>query len=360
LVVTPSKLRVYQDRWPWRLEGARFCPAFSDVQQRLRDEAGVPVIALTEPLLRARETSDGELYGPSDTHWRCAGSYVGYREALGWLRQRFPGLEPMGNDDMEVGVRADGDLAVMLMLHGLLPPHDQTCLPKHRRATARSEGDSTLATIVTEHPDESLPRLFVLGDSTIGGPVYLLGEHFSHARFVRKENFDPTDSVEFAPDAVLHMVGERMLFADDTLPAVPSDGAELAERFLAGSRVFELERDAIEMLHEVVLDRSEGGFDVSVTGEDPYLVVNPLDIPEDRIAIVRIEVESEESVELQLFYAAGQPYAEERSIRHQLGRGRRVVYFEVPGSPGLNLRLDIADKAKHVVLKAFELATLPR
>jgi hypothetical protein len=359
LVIVPSKSRVYPEYLPARLQGFPFCPAFDAVVQRLKDEGKVSVVTLAEPMARARATSDEALFGPSDTHWRCPGSYVGYREILAGLSGQGLAARPLERTAVHGWDYDEGDLARMLMLHGLYPEHEGDCKANQPLASSVQDPEPRYTTIRSEQTNAALPRLFVLGDSTMSGPIYLLAEHFSQGRFVRKENFSVQRVIDFDPDYVVHLVGDRVLFAGDVLPPPPPLPG-LEHRFGLGTPLLTLSAGAPELTHGLRVQTSAAGWRVEVTGDDPYFVLRRLAGVEGRPVIAKLELETAADTRLQLFYAAGTgEFVEERSVLQPLKAGRRTVYLEVPGAPDLWTRFDIGDNLKEFTVRSLAIVSAP-
>ena len=76
-------------------------------------------------------------------------------------------------------------------------------------------------------------------------------------------------------------------------------------------------------------------------GYDPYLYLPPLDAPLPR-AIMRIDIDASGHSILQVFYTTSEQcdYAEERSIRVPIYRGRNLLLVELPAGVAGRLRLD--------------------
>ena len=77
-------------------------------------------------------------------------------------------------------------------------------------------------------------------------------------------------------------------------------------------------------------------------GNDPYLYLSPLLKRLSHRAILKIDIDAPDQSILQIFYLIDnyQDYAEERSVRVPLHRGRQVVFMELPAGMIGRLRLD--------------------
>ncbi len=130
VVVAPNKNTVYSEYLPEEIERrAKATTRMSQFMAHMKTHSGVEIIDLREPLIRAKE--EHPVYMRTDSHWNTYGAYVGYREIMRSLADRFPSLPltPASIVDGLVTVETSlpgGDLTQMLLMQDLLPEDHHT------------------------------------------------------------------------------------------------------------------------------------------------------------------------------------------------------------------------------------------
>jgi len=113
----------------------------------------------------------------------------------------------------------------------------------------------------------------------------------------------------------------------------------------------------VEAAYQLTVVSAPGGVLLRSTGNDPQAMLSPLP-PADGLAALRVDITSPAETVLQVYYTTRHEagFAEERSVRQVLHKGRNEVYICL-GAAGLGerLRLDPGETDGDYVLHAMEL-----
>ncbi|MDG4551617.1 MAG: class I SAM-dependent methyltransferase [Candidatus Contendobacter sp.] len=111
---------------------------------------------------------------------------------------------------------------------------------------------------------------------------------------------------------------------------------EKVEWVISGS-----DADSLAPANQVSIAHGVDHLRLQASGHDPYLYLPPLDAPLPR-AIMKIDIDAPSHSILQVFHTTREQhdYAEERSIRMPIYRGRNLLLVELPAGVTGRLRLD--------------------
>ena len=125
----------------------------------------------------------------------------------------------------------------------------------------------------------------------------------------------------------------------------PAQQARLLQEFdhLGKAELIISERDADLLIpaNQVGITHGDDHIRLELTGNDPYLYLSPLDASLQR-AVMKIDIDAPGHSILQIFYVTSDhsDYAEERSVRVPIYRGRNKLLVELPPGVAGRLRLD--------------------
>ncbi len=105
VLITPNKSMMYSEYLPDYITVVN--PANRRVEQFKKicaEVGGIRVIDIRRAI--ADEKKQRQLYQKADTHWNYYGAYVGYRDLMKAIRERFPGVRPFSLDDFAVKKKA--------------------------------------------------------------------------------------------------------------------------------------------------------------------------------------------------------------------------------------------------------------
>jgi hypothetical protein len=244
-VIAPGKAAVHPEGLPAGLH-PRPAPTRTDqLVDTLRTRSTVTVVDLRDGLLAARRGAE-PLFHRTDTHWNDVGAAVGYRQILGALAGRVPGLAPPAGPD-GFGIvsvpTATGDLATMLGLEGTLGEAEWRLTPAQPRRARIIEprGDHkrfAVPRVVTVVDDPHLPKAVVYRDSFGSALVPFLAEHFQRMVTLWEYDVVPATIREEQPQVVIQQwVGRRLYnrVPYDAVAADPDAMAEIAAHAAASS-----------------------------------------------------------------------------------------------------------------------------
>ncbi len=112
LFIAPNKETVYIDKLPDYYEAKNHYTSTDQLADYLKENTDIRVVYPKQDLLNAKEqTPDILFYHKLDTHWNCAGSYIGARSLAKELGLEMPMLNELS---LEPVVSSTGDLSNML------------------------------------------------------------------------------------------------------------------------------------------------------------------------------------------------------------------------------------------------------
>ncbi len=235
-VIAPGKAEIHPEGLPAGLH-PRPAPTRTDqLIDELRARSTVTVVDLRDGLLAARRGAE-PLFHRTDTHWNDLGAAIGYRQVLGALAGRVPGLAPPVGPDGYVltPVAADGgDLASMVGLHFSMAERELRLAPVTARRARILEpaGDArrfAVPRVVTVVDDPRLPRAVVYRDSFGSALVPFLAEHFQRMVTLWEYDVVPETIREEQPQVVIQQWVSRRLYNRAPYDAVAAEPAAMAE-----------------------------------------------------------------------------------------------------------------------------------
>ncbi len=234
-VVAPDKPTIYPEHLPASLHPRPGTTRTDQLVTALTTRTTVPLIDLRPVLLAAKH--DGPLFHLTDTHWNDVGAALAYRQVLGALAGRVPGLAPAAGDDaftLTPTPQPGGDLASMLGLSSALPETERRLVPRRpRRARTieppTSEKGFGVPRMVTVVDDATLPRAVVYRDSFGSALIPFLAEHFQRMVVLWEYDVVPATIREERPQVVIHEWVGRRLHTRLPYDAIAADAAAAAD-----------------------------------------------------------------------------------------------------------------------------------
>lgn len=344
-VIAPDKTYVYPERHALALEP--FGPSRTD--QLKAAFAGDPVFLDLRPSLleaKARDAPGDHAYFPYGSHWTDRGAAAGMRTLGDHLRvrpglERWPTLDEAGIHYASEGVPGD-TWADRLYLSGFLEQSE--------RAIASIDGPRAVFDFATQghdgykgvstSDDPTLPRVLLFHDS-FGQAASPLIARASSRCVALWDFFHPELVVEEKPDVVVELFVERVLGRP------PVENLELQGDF--GRRLFEAGRRTfvMDMARDAHSVGALGGIETRV--EDGVIAIRwmrptaiaalPAEVlPDSAHAVVRLEVEVPEAVDVNFHYKTTESteYSRIHAITKVLPPGRSEVFlhFAVPNIRG--------------------------
>jgi hypothetical protein len=198
VVIAPNKNTVYGEYLPDEIARFRATTRMDQFMAHMRTHSRVEILDLREPLIRAKEKHP--TYMRTDSHWNSYGAYVGYREIMRSLADRFPDMDltPVFIAGDRVAVETTlpgGDLTQMLFMQDLLPEDHHT-----KFDLTGVPGVPPLSTLVFRHDS--------FGDNLYPYLTPMFKEVINIAPFAP---FDFEVIRRLRPEVVLHVFVERYL-----------------------------------------------------------------------------------------------------------------------------------------------------
>lgn len=366
--LAPDKTNVYPERHAHAIE--RLGPTrFDQLAERLADERAF--LDLRPVLRREKERDrDGDhAYFPYGSHWTDRGATAGTNAILERLARdsRFTTLAPFRDDDLILepeGIEGDS-WAARLYLRGVLVQRERAigAIRGAAPVVLEGQGDDS-ARNVSRLDDASLPRVLALHDS-FGIPLYkFFSRRASHCVFLRGDAFRPEVIESEAPDVVLEILCERVLYFPpvENLPEQArssESGFESAARVV---RTLDPARDApvLASRPDVSAVLEDGGVRIAWNRDSALARVPDEFAPRGTPVLARFDVDVELAGELLLFYLTPEQPTYTRScmITRPLAPGRNRVYvdLDVPGLRG-PLLFRASPRGAAFVLRGLETRT---
>ena len=216
VVIAPNKQSVYPELVP-----AQYGPHAPGLTkaflERARFYPGVEIVDL-EPALRRHR--DAQLYFRGDSHWNAQGAFYAAQAITDRLRQSFPTVGVLREEDYTRQTRPieSGDLVRMLALDVKVSDRDFQYL--RRTPVARNIRDDTngLHRIWVQPDHQQLPKAVLFGDWYGGALAPFLADAFSHLHYYRSLRGLSSDGMpdlnivrNEKPDVVILVAVERYL-----------------------------------------------------------------------------------------------------------------------------------------------------
>ncbi len=217
-VVAPDKQSIYPEYMPAALNRVGTATRLDQLVAYLDRHSDLRPLDLRGVLREAK--AHERPYERLDSHWNDLGAWIAYAEITKRLSVWFPRVQPLPLSDFErTWPPGQGnDLAMLLSLSDVMPGERLTLVPRvPRRArlipTDGSLPPGSLAVLVSETGDPTLPRAVMFHDSFGQALWPFLSEHFAHIAYSWQYNFDPAFIEREKPDVVLDELVERVLMA---------------------------------------------------------------------------------------------------------------------------------------------------
>lgn len=216
VVIAPNKSSIYGEFLPRSFEKTGRVSRLDQLGEAMR-EAGIAFLDLRPALLEAKAVR--RAYWKTDTHWNGWGAFAGSRAIVDALRQRFPAMPPLREEDYRVEEKTipGGDLSEMLLLEktiteqaiGMVPAAPVRARPAGPKGWKDPATLSGRDMIIRETGDPSLPKAVFLRDSFCSAAWPFLAERFSRSVFLWEHKFQPRIIELEKPDVVVFEAVER-------------------------------------------------------------------------------------------------------------------------------------------------------
>ncbi len=325
LVISPSKTTIYPEYLPDWVRKVSDRTRFDQLQGYLEAETSVDLLDMRPALLASKERERS--YLQFDSHWSMYGGFVAYRAVAEKLRERFPEIELLEEDDFRFvsKERPGGDLATILHLYDDLSEVEAKLEWKDELAYEWSVGFDLLApelpdrkvNELREHPSvtvhrerQDLPEILMFHDSF--GPLMsrYLADATRRGVFYWQLPVNPEVVDKETPDIVLQEIGERLLM----MRRIGKTNHEI-------TRNFELRRRFRSF--DEVLGRLEGTF----LGPGETVLEVPIDLSVPRDIVLRIDLDCGGPGLLRVLRGKGAHEA----LRRNLTLSREIDYVELYG-----------------------------
>ncbi len=104
VVIVPDKETIYPEYLPDSIRRTNGKTRLDQLIDYLQKNSDFRVLDLRQPLLEAKNGKYSTFYR-TDGHWNDYGAFIGYREIMLALKQHFPDISPLGEDDYAIVVR---------------------------------------------------------------------------------------------------------------------------------------------------------------------------------------------------------------------------------------------------------------
>ena len=147
--------------------------------------------------------------------------------------------------------------------------------------------------------------------------------------------------------------GMPLHYLSAAMESVVSHDSTYRERYVSSPNSAESLISHIKPMHHVKIIKGADAHILRSSGDDPHVLLN---IPLTDSPILRIDVDSPSTTTLQMFYTTPEKseFAEDRSIRHMLQKGRNEVYLGIPGVVA-SLRMDPGETSGDYVFHTLEI-----
>ncbi|WP_170110455.1 alginate O-acetyltransferase AlgX-related protein [Flavilitoribacter nigricans] len=324
LAIAPNKASIYPEYLPERFHS----PTRSrSLDQLIADLPDITIIDLTDSIRNRK--SQGLLYYPTDTHWNATGAYWGYRA----LMQRLPppyATTPLSRTELYIrdSMQRNGDLNRMALAISDRREKVDYPVPVSTRTQSREEkaesAGVSINTQVFTQADTSLARVVFDHDSYLKDFEPLFAEHFSESTFLWGFQDFHADLIRRKQvDLVVDEFVERALIGPTPRNEWPVIQEFWAEHFDTLAPFIQLD-------------------DLSFPELIPAL--QKLDLPTDRIAVLRIHSKPRETDKLVIDYGTEQGYywlREEGDVYYLEYDSKQVQNFRVENQTPHTIKVEV-------------------
>lgn len=220
VTIAPEKQTIYPEYMPGDLLRVRSDSRLDQLIKYLMEHSDLEILDLRPALLEAKAKQ--RIYYRTNTHWNDPGAFIAYQSIVREMSKSLPDMQPLPADDFEMVTEyaPSGDLTGLLGLQGTILEQEFNLRPRQPlhalmdgKTIDRSRADNPVS-LVSEISDTRLPRMVMYRDSFASALIPFLAEHFSHATYLWKQQFDPALIEAEHPDIVLDEMAERFLMAE--------------------------------------------------------------------------------------------------------------------------------------------------
>lgn len=207
LVIAPNKETVVPQYLP---DGIGTNWSTCRINQVMKTLADTPVQALDlrEPLLAAAVES--QVYHRTDTHWNDTGALIAVSEIIKLIQ---PDCSRIGQPAVDQYIAEErsfrGDLSRFIPEDMRFVEHAVFLTPVGGRKAKITQGDGRW--VLSNHPDNSLPKAIVFRDSFSDALIPFLAEHLSSGIYVHSFSVDLDLVEQEQPDIVILEIAQRYL-----------------------------------------------------------------------------------------------------------------------------------------------------
>jgi len=216
VVIAPNKATIYGEFLPPHLHKLNPTTRLDQLSEAMA-QSGIPFLDLRKPLNEAKTVR--RTYWKTDTHWNGWGAFTGSAAIVDALRQRFPALPPLREEDYRL-TESDtpgGDLAEKLFLEDTMREQALNMIPLAPDRAKPAEGKGykdpaeikSRAMVIRETGDATLPKAVFFRDSFSTAAIPFLAERFQRSVFLWEHRFQPHIVEAEKPDVVIFEAVER-------------------------------------------------------------------------------------------------------------------------------------------------------
>ncbi|MCX7766098.1 MAG: hypothetical protein N2246_05265 [Candidatus Sumerlaeia bacterium] len=312
-IFTAEKSSIYPEFMPSSLNRVDQQSLMDYFTEYLRRYTSVDFIDLRPVLLQAK--AKNQLYPRTSSTWNSYGAFIGYREIINHLANKFPALTPLSETDLTATQKPDFgfDLAVLLGLNHILTEPHIVWTP--RKMNARRINDIPLkeyqprrAHFAMETTDDNLPRAVMFRDCFTDELLPFLSENFRRIAYIYQPVIDVSTIHRENPDLVMHELAERALVMKNWKPnPLEVSHTYLSERFNMSQDVrFDIKRNsdrkAIKTKGNISIKPNAAYLQLSVQNKDASIIL-PLNLQNPAsLLIARLELHCSRDTILKLNY----------------------------------------------------------
>ena len=227
IMLVPDKESLYGEYYPdgYKKEGE--ISRLQQITSYLKDNTNLNIMSLYEPLVSAKDKYT--LFYKTGTHWNLRGAFVGYQAVMDSLRQDFPDLKKLTENDFNITPKVEADIDIASALgvnaYDTFPQEDLT-YEKFELKNPQTEQNyqmlnkkKRIEEYAYHSKNKNLKRKAVfLADSQFLRMNWYMAESFKEMKHIYVgygRMYDlpyiSNELIEFAPDIFVLETGERML-----------------------------------------------------------------------------------------------------------------------------------------------------
>lgn len=206
LFIAPNKETIYMDKLPDYYEARSSYISTEQLVDYLTENTDIRIVYSKEDLMKAKEENpEIILYHKLDTHWNCAGGYIGARSLAEELKIDMP---PFSEILLEPVLSSGGDLTNMLNIAVKDGDIDYNVSGISTSNPVREKGDFDAEFIY--HTDGADPRkLFVMVDSFSHALAPAAATQFEDSIWVHRKKFNQQQIFDYDANIFVLEIVER-------------------------------------------------------------------------------------------------------------------------------------------------------